>query len=213
MRAVDMSCNTIIKAGIQWPFPAATPNSKQMIPMLERNEALVTWLQPHDGKVTDQFPVIRICDQYYTLSLRQMKALWKHVKLRKNFVNRETIPHIGTKLRIPEVLLMEKMRTQQRFNVSEWARVLFSLYISSQSAQVMRESAYGRSHKTIVRKRIDEVLHQHILMAVNPPEGITYFTVQEDESLLSIVEQLRRDCPRWCKDKTRLLIKLDALLG
>lgn len=77
----------------------------------------------------------------------------------------------------------------------------------------MRESAYGRNHKAIVRKRIDEVLHQHILTAVSPPEGITYFTVQEDESLLSIVEQLRRDCPRWCKDKARLLIKLDALLG
>jgi hypothetical protein len=50
-------------------------------------------------------------------------------------------------------------------------------------------------------------------VAVGPPEGITYFTVQEDESLTSIVEQIRRDCPRWCKDKARLLIKLDALLG
>ena len=130
MRAVDMSRNRIIKAGIQWPFPDATPNSKHMIPLLERNEALVTWLQPHDGKVTDQFPVIRISDQYYTLSLRQMKALWKHVKLRKNFVNRETIPHIGTKLRIPEVLLMEKMRTQQRFNVSADARLFSRLYIN-----------------------------------------------------------------------------------
>ena len=79
--------------------------------------------------------------------------------------------------------------------------------------QVMRETAYGRSHKTIVRKRIDEVLHQHILIAVPPPEGITFFTVQEDESLLSIVEQLRRDCPRWCKNKTPLLLKLDVLLG
>ena len=131
MRAVDMSCNTIIKAGIQWPFPTVTPNSKQMIPMLERNEALVTWLQPHGGKVTDQFPVICISDQYYTLSLRQMKALWKHVKLRKNFINRETLPHIGTKLRIPEVLLMEKMRTQQRFNVSTPpSRFLRPLYIN-----------------------------------------------------------------------------------
>lgn len=39
------------------------------------------------------------------------------MRLKKNFVNRETIPHIGVKLRIPEVLLVEKMRTQQRFNV------------------------------------------------------------------------------------------------
>ncbi len=77
----------------------------------------------------------------------------------------------------------------------------------------MRESAYGRSHKAVVRKRMDEVLHQLILPAVPPPEGITYFTVQEDESLASIVDQLRRDCPRWCQDKHRLLIKLDTLLG
>lgn len=213
MRAVDMSQNTIIKAGMQWPFPSATPNSKQMIPMLERNEALVTWLQPREGKVTDQFPVIRVRDKYYTLSLRQMKALWKHVKLRKNFVNRETLPHIGTKLRIPEVLLMEKMRTQQRFNVSACIQNLLFIISTDSSAQVMRESAYGRNHKTVVRKRIDEVLQQYILPAVPPPEGITYFTVQEDESLLSIVEQLRRDCPRWCQDKSRLLIKLDTLLS
>ena len=42
----------------------------------------------------------------------------RHIRLKKNFVNRETIPHVGVKLRIPEVLLVEKMRTQQRFNVS-----------------------------------------------------------------------------------------------
>ncbi len=77
----------------------------------------------------------------------------------------------------------------------------------------MRESAYGRGHKTIARKRIDEVLHQYILAAKAPPEGITYFTVQEDESLVSIVEQLRRDCPKWCRDKARLLIKIGAMLG
>lgn len=78
---------------------------------------------------------------------------------------------------------------------------------------MMRSAAYGRSHKTVVRKRIDEVLHQIILPASPPPEGITHFTVQEDESLYSIVDQLRRDCPRWCQDKGRLLEKIDGLLG
>jgi hypothetical protein len=89
-----------------------------MISQLERNEALVTWLEPNSGNVSDQFPAIRVKDQYYTMSLRMMKAVWRHVRLKKNFVNRETIPHVGVKLRIPEVLLVEKMRTQQRFNVS-----------------------------------------------------------------------------------------------
>jgi hypothetical protein len=43
-----------------------TPNCKQMIMQLERNEALVTWLQPNSGGISDQFPVIRIRDHYYT---------------------------------------------------------------------------------------------------------------------------------------------------
>ena len=85
---------------------------------------LVTWLQPHGGVVTDQFPAIRIRDHFYTMSLRMMKAVWRHVRLKKNFVNRETIPHVGVKLRIPEVLLVEKMLTQQRFNVSRMHRAL-----------------------------------------------------------------------------------------
>ena len=117
MRIVDMTRHQVVKCGVDWPYEA-TPNCKRMITQLERNEALVTWLQPLNGSVTDQFPAIRIRDHYYTMSLRMMKAVWRHVRLKKNFVNRETIPHVGVKLRIPEILLVEKMRTQQRFNVS-----------------------------------------------------------------------------------------------
>ena len=69
----------------------------------------------------------------------------------------------------------------------------------------MREASYGRAHKAIVRKRMDEVLTQLILPTTAPTEKITHFTVQEDESLASIVNQLRRDCPRWCKSKQKLL--------
>ena len=46
-----------------------------------------------------------------------MKAVWRHVRLKKNFINREIVPHVGTKLRIPEILLVEKLSMQQRFNV------------------------------------------------------------------------------------------------
>ena len=117
MRLVDLSRNNIIKAGIPWAF-SGSPNSKNMIEHLERNESVITWMEPVGGSISQQFPAIRIHDQYYTLSLRQMKAVWRHVRLKKNFVNREVIPHVGTKLRIPEILLVEKLRTQQRFNVS-----------------------------------------------------------------------------------------------
>ena len=36
----------------------------------------LTRLQPKSGTVEDQFPVIRISDRYYTMSLRMMKAVW-----------------------------------------------------------------------------------------------------------------------------------------
>jgi len=44
------------------------------------------------------------------------------VRLRKGFVNLENAPYGGLKLRIPSTLLVEKMRTQTRFNVSFGAR-------------------------------------------------------------------------------------------
>lgn len=117
MKLIDITKHNIIKCGVEWPYKS-TPNCKNVITQLERNEALVSWLQPIGGKIDDQFPAIKMCDKYYTMSLRMMKAIWRHVRLRRGFVNREVIPHVGLKLRIPAVLLTEKLRTQQRFNVS-----------------------------------------------------------------------------------------------
>ena len=52
------------------------------------------------------------------MSLRMMKAIWRHVRLRKGFDNVERSPYGGMKLKIPTSLLAEKLRTQSRFNVS-----------------------------------------------------------------------------------------------
>jgi hypothetical protein len=73
MRIVDMSLHHIVKTGVTWPY-SSTPNCKSMIGQLERNEALVSWLQPNSGDIADQFPAIRIRDHYYTMSLRMMKG-------------------------------------------------------------------------------------------------------------------------------------------
>jgi hypothetical protein len=74
MRPVDMSSHVIIKTGLDWPFSTEAPNSKNMLHLLERNESLVTWLQPSKGGIKDQFPVIKMGSRFYTLSLRQMKV-------------------------------------------------------------------------------------------------------------------------------------------
>ena len=117
MKAVDMSLHVLVWCGLAWPH-ARPPSTKEMIGRLERNEAYVSWLQPRDGRIEDQFPAIRVEQAFYTLSLRMMKAVWRHVRLKKGFVNRQAVPHVGVMLRIPTILLAEKIRTQERFNVA-----------------------------------------------------------------------------------------------
>ena len=116
MKCVDLTSNHLVRCGLPWPH-SCMPSGKDMIGNLERNEAYVSWLQPKGGALDDMFPAIRVRDHFYTLSLRMMKAVWRHVRLKKGFVNVEKVPHVGTLLRIPKVLLLEKLRTQERFNV------------------------------------------------------------------------------------------------
>ena len=120
MRAVDMSQNRVVWRGLPWPADSPSPSTKDMLARLERNEALISWLQPlrKGAGLDDQFPAIQIGPEFFTISLRMMKAVWRHVRLKKGFVNREMVPHVGARLRIPTLLLSETIRTQQRFNVS-----------------------------------------------------------------------------------------------
>jgi hypothetical protein len=108
----------LVHYGREWPHDAL-PCSRAMVPKLERNERLVFWLQPRDGSEQDQIPALKLHDGYYSLSLRMMKAIWRHVRLKRGFHNLERAQLGGYKLRIPTMLLTEKMRTQSRFNVSD----------------------------------------------------------------------------------------------
>ena len=116
MKAVDMKTHSLKWCGLKWPH-ARPPSTKEMISQLERNEAYVSWVEPNGGILEDQFPAIRINDGFFTLSLRMLKAIFRHVQLKKGFVNRQELPHVGTILHIPNILLLEKIRTQHRFHV------------------------------------------------------------------------------------------------
>ena len=59
---------------------AQPPCSRGMVKHLERNEKMVSWLQPVDGLVEEQLPAIRFKGVFYTLSLRMMKSIWRHVR-------------------------------------------------------------------------------------------------------------------------------------
>ena len=116
MKRVDMKGVYVVYTGEDWRH-ASPPCSREMMAHLERNERLVSWLQPVQGTVLDQMPAIRVKDEFYSISLRLMKAIWRHVRLRKGFDNVERAPYGGLKLKIPTILLAEKLRTQSRFNV------------------------------------------------------------------------------------------------
>lgn len=117
MRVIDAKGMRLVHLGKKWDHDT-DPCSKDMIGHLERNEAIVSWLQPiNSNTVKDQIPCIIVGDRYCAMSLRMMKAIFRSVRLKKGFKNVEPLSQGGYKLKIPQLLLAEKMRTQARFNV------------------------------------------------------------------------------------------------
>lgn len=116
MREVDISGCELVHAGQAWTHEK-DPCSKEMIKLLERNEAYCTWFQPVGKGLESQFPAIEIRGKYYQLSLRVQKAIFRHVRLNKRFRNIERVADGRSKLRIPQRLLTEKKRTSSRFTV------------------------------------------------------------------------------------------------
>lgn len=115
---LDVTGMDIILRGKQWDR-AEDPSNKNAIHLLERNEALVTWLQPkviknffapcktcarvfmrqrhttQGGSIDQQVPAINVNGKYFcSLSLRMQKSIWRHVRLRKGFVNKERLSQV-----------------------------------------------------------------------------------------------------------------------
>ena len=128
MRRLDMGAYSVVSVGDDWRHEQP-PCSKEMMCHLERNERIGSWLQPVSGGVQEQIPAVRVNGSFYSISLRMMKAIWRHVRLRKGFSNVERAPYGGAKLKIPVALLAEKLRTQSRFNVRRGARVGLGIYL------------------------------------------------------------------------------------
>ncbi len=116
MKAIDSEGMIVVQSGVPWEH-SIPPCSKQAISLLERNTKVVTWLMKPNGSPQEQIPCINYKGKYYSLSLRMQKAIYRHIRLKKGFQNLESVDGM-TKLRIPDVLLREKMRTQSRFDVS-----------------------------------------------------------------------------------------------
>lgn len=113
-----MDRHVIVDSGQTWTHEKK-PCSRDMLPFLEQNESVVTWIAPKGSTcISQQIPVIRIKKRYYSVSLRMMKAIWRHVRLSSDFKNVEVSKDGRLRLKIPVKLYSEKKRTQHRFNVS-----------------------------------------------------------------------------------------------
>jgi len=124
MKIINSSLYNVVLKGEQWKH-AIPPCSRAAVTLLANNESIVTWLSPKDKSyedVSSHIPVILFKSKYWTLSLRMSKCIYRHIRLRKGFDNRQMVHGVET-LRIPQLLLNEKRRTQARFEVSIYFQV------------------------------------------------------------------------------------------
>ena len=194
MKRLDMSGVAVVYAGEDWPHDQP-PCSREMMGHLERNERLVSWLQPLQGSVQDQIPAIRVRSGFYTISLRMMKAIWRHVRLRKGFENVERAPHGGFKLKIPSMLLAEKLRTQSRFNVrGRCAGGFRRLFNVSQVMRTMASpSVKERKTSQSASSKIDSIVRQLFLpmLCMPAPPQTSFLPEDADDAILRQVAQER----------------------
>jgi len=116
MKRVKTENYHIVKAGREFttvlPFKVNT-----VVSQMEKNESYIFWLQQPESDVHSQIAAVKINGILYNLNMKLEKAIFRHVRLTKNFCNVETLPDGTRKLRIPLRLFNEKLRTSNRFEV------------------------------------------------------------------------------------------------
>ena len=125
MKIVDISCFELIKEGIEF----VTSSNKQreqpleeLLPSVERNEGAVYWLHPKGGTVDQQEACICVNGMFYALNSAFEKAIFRSVRLTRDFQNYERLVDGTPKLVIPRRLFQEKLKTSRR--------VCFFVYIN-----------------------------------------------------------------------------------
>lgn len=126
MRIIQQSDFDIVKTGRIYQVDTPVEISS-LTKILERREADVYWLQPKNGNLEDQIAAVNINGKLYSMSLRLEKAVFRQFRLTRNFVNLETMQDGTRKLRIPNRLLREKIRTSYRHSVSSCVIVLLTV--------------------------------------------------------------------------------------
>lgn len=134
----------LIRAGRACILPPPL-ESGSLMANLERNESCIFWLQPKGGRVEDQFASVNVNGKFYYLNSKMEKAVFRNVRLTKDFRNYEFLADGTKKLRIPLRLFREKIRTSVRLNTEVSIYVYkncshASLYLTLCLVQAMTDS-------------------------------------------------------------------------
>ena len=122
MRKIDVRNYDIIKTGVEFKTNIPPKKARQLqapdidllLPHMERNESYVYWLQPKHGLMEQQEACICVNGQYYLLNGKLEKAIFRNVRLTRDFENFEKMIDGTCKLVIPRRLMLEKLRTSKR---------------------------------------------------------------------------------------------------
>ena len=100
MKVVDVSRFEVVRAGV----PCFTPppvHVETIAKLMERNEDYIFWLQPPGKGVEAQVACVQINSVFYQLNMRLEKAIFRHIRLNRDFQNLEKLEDGTPKLRIP----------------------------------------------------------------------------------------------------------------
>lgn len=125
MKTINMSKFTIIKHGVEFKIERNKKQTKvdDLIYHFERNESYVYWLQPNGGSVEDQEACICVDGTFYALNSKLEKAIFRNIRLTRNFQNYERLIDGRVKLVLPRRLFQEKLRTSKRVTIYDIFKV------------------------------------------------------------------------------------------
>jgi len=100
MKCINMAEYDIVKASVA--CKSETPiRLDKLLALMERNESYIFWLQPLNSDVSAQIPAININGKFHHPNLKLEKAIFRHVRLSRDFDNQELLEDGTPKLRIP----------------------------------------------------------------------------------------------------------------
>lgn len=116
MRVLDVSRFTLVKSSM--PCTTTAPiQASTLVQIMKCNDNYIYWFQTVAGDVSSQMSSVNVNGVFYHMPLRLEKAVFRHVRLTKNFDNIKMLEDGTLKLRIPTRLLREKKRTSCRLKV------------------------------------------------------------------------------------------------